>query len=104
MTNILEAIEDNFSGEKLPALKFADGDSKKLTFVQEGKIVKTKVGDKAIFVVRIGDDEMNWWMNPNHPLLRQIKAACGVRVVGKTVLVKRKGSGQKDTRYTVEKA
>jgi len=106
MGNVLAAIEDsNFSGEKLPALKFADGDSKKLRFEQEEKIVKTKeFGDKVLFVVSVDGAQHNWWMATNHPLLRQIRDVVGLRVNGKTVLVKRKGSGQKDTRYTVEKA
>ena len=95
---------DNVLDNPIATLKIQDGESKFITFLNEGKTITSKdYGESIAFEVQeeTKTDTMIFYVNPqNYALLKQIKALGSL--IGKKVKVTRRGSRKSDTRYSVE--
>lgn len=97
-----ENWRDNVSSSS-EVLKIKDGETKKLVFMNEGKKVSNPdFGNSVLFTVSEDEVEKRFYVKANNfALLGQIKDL-GETLVGKVVMVSRKGSKRSDTRYTIK--
>ena len=94
---------DEVSTSSSPILKIADGETKKIVFLNEGKIMShPDFGSSVVFAVEHEKEEKRFYVrSSNYALLGQIKDL-GETLVGKVVKISRKGSKKSDTRYTIK--
>lgn len=101
-----KSIEDwrsDISDSDTAVLKIQDGEEVTISFLDEGKkFTHPDYGESIVFLVKKGEEDMRWFVNPNNfALLKQIKELG--KLTGQSVKVKRTGSKKSDTRYTLEK-
>lgn len=100
--NSTENWRDEVSDNEQAPLKILDGEEKTFVFIGEGEpFTHAEYGKSIVFTVKMGEEELRWYVNPsNFALLKQIKALGTLK--GKSAKVKRTGAKKSDTRYTLE--
>ena len=96
-----EKETENF--EQLPSMKWKDGETKELKFLDAGRQVMSENGERIIFAVQVGEEKMSFWLNPKNFTLRDPLAALmrEKKLVGSTIKIKREGMGKKNTKYFI---
>lgn len=104
-TEISEDWRNNFSAILFPKLKIQDGETKTLTFLDEGKNYKhPDYKPCVIFAVQLegSQDKLTWFVNAEaYGVLKQIRDLGALTNL--KVKVSRKGSKKSDTRYIISK-
>lgn len=83
--------------------KIKDGETKSLTFLDNGQSHRDQKNQKddIVFIVQVDGTNMSWYVNTkSYSTLADIKDL-GFPLKGKTITLSRKGSGRFDTRYTI---
>ena len=101
MTNEQDALS-NVQGdfENLTALKIKDGESETVKVLECKYIPTTQFGPQILWTVEHKGTKKALWSKITGQLARAIKSFGGV--VNKTITITRKGSGIKDTKYTIK--
>lgn len=101
-----DTLKNLGSFEELPPLKIKAGSPQIVHFLEEERELKTKWGDKILFVVQVGPTKMNFWVSSKgYGLLQGLKAISNNgSIKGVTASISRTGETQVDTRYKVVKA
>ena len=96
-----EQFKEEDSFERLPSLKVLDGEQKTIVILDNGTQKKTDYGIKVLFTVDDLGTKKSWWVGEKQgALLRPLVANSPVQ--GKTCVITRTGSKQKDTRYSLK--
>jgi len=96
----LKNVQADF--EKLTAIKIKDGESMTVTVLACKYIPTTQFGPQILWTVDHKGSKKALWSKITGQLARAIKKTYPEGITGQTVTISRKGSGIKDTVYTIK--